>query len=380
MIAVAARHFAKRSLSAGDERGLEFIGLLVFRDPLKASSKKAIEMARKLRVDVKIITGDSIETAAAVGREVGLIDDNRQVVDARELEVLPAREFEQACRRVRVFARATPAAKYRIVEALERRGEVGFLGEGINDVPSLRAANVGLVVDQATDAAKAEADIVILSRDLKVIVEGIRLGRTVFSNVQKYIKCTLASNSGGAVFMALASLAVPFLPMLPLQILLINVLSDFVLIAIIYDAVEPRELLAPKSYHLGQMLPLAGILALVSVAFGFVFLAVFGAAPAPEFQTLWFVASVAGQTALIFSVRTSGDFWRAKRPGRIMIALALLVPGIAASLPFLPVGQKVFGMAPPRPENFALMALLVAGYFMASESAKRIYYRFALGR
>lgn len=378
VIAVAAKRFAKKDYSPADEFDLELVGFIAFYDPLKPSSKTAIEMARKLRVAVKIITGDSAEVAASVGREVGLVDDDAQVITGSVLESLPSHEFEEACLRCRVFARATPAVKYRIVESLSRSCEVGFMGEGVNDVPPLKAASVGLVVSEATDVAKAEADIVILNRDLKVIIEGVRLGRTVFSNVQKYIKCNLASNSGGAIFMAAASLTVPFLPMLPLQILLINLLSDLVLIAIIYDVVDPLELMAPKSYHLRQMLPLAGLLAAVSVAFGFVFLAVFGEIPAAEFQTLWFVASVAAQIALIFSIRTSKPFWRASRPSKVLIALASAMILAAITLPFLAFGKQAFGMAAPQPQNFFLMALLVLGYFSISEIVKLAYYRFAL--
>ena len=378
VIALAAKRFTKKDYSVSDECDLEFVGFFAFDDPLKPTSKAAIEMARKLRVAIKIITGDSAEVAAAVGREVGLVDNDSQVITGSVLEALAPQDFEDACLRCRVFARTTPAVKYRIVESLARSCEVGFLGEGVNDVPPLKAANVGLVVSEATDVAKAEADIVILNRDLKVIIEGIRLGRTVFSNVQKYIKCNLASNSGTAVFMALASLAVPFLPMLPLQILLINLLSDIVLIAIIYDVVEPRELLAPKSYHLRQMLPLAGLLAIVSVAFGFAFLAIFGKVMPAEFQTLWFIASIAAQTVLIFSVRTSRLFWRAARPSVILVALAVLTTFVAVVLPFLSVGKQAFGMVVPGALNFTIMALLVLVYFLVSDMVKLAYYRFAL--
>jgi len=378
VIAIAAKRFAKKDYSAADECGLELVGFFAFYDPLKPTARQAIEMARKLRVAIKIITGDSLEVALAVGREVGLVDNDEQVIGGSVLEGLAPQEFEDACLRCRVFARTTPALKYRIVEALGRTCQVGFLGEGVNDVPPLKAANVGLVVSEATDVAKAEADIVILNRDLKVIIEGIRLGRTVFSNVQKYIKCNLASNSGTAVFMALASLTVPFLPMLPLQILLINLLSDLVLIAIISDVVEPNELMTPKSYHLRQMLPLAGLLAIVSLAFGFAFLAIFGAIKPSEFQTLWFIASIAAQTALIFSVRTNHLFWRASRPSGILTLMALVTMAIVIGLPFLGVGKQVFGLAVPQALNFALMSLLVLAYFFASEAVKLLYYRFVI--
>lgn len=375
-LAVAYKPFRAASYTQADEQGLVFAGYITFHDPLKPTAKAAIELAGKLNVGVKILTGDSPEVAAAVAGEVGLMRDGDRAVTGRELEAMKPEEFAGACEAYRVFARVSPSVKCRIIEALEREHEVGFVGEGINDAPSLKIANVGLAVAEAADVSRQAADIVVLRRDLHIIVDGIRRGRNIFSNIQKYIKCTLAGNSGTGIFLASASLIAPFLPMLPIQILLCNLIGDFALIAIMTDSVEPEELRKPKSIQLGRIMPLAGLLAATSVGFGFLFFAVFSRANPPQFQTLWFAASLLAQVGLIFSIRSRRFMFKAKKPGLILSAIAFAAVLAALVLPFTGFGQALFKFVSLSPLPLLGTVALVALYVAAGEAVKLLYYRF----
>jgi Mg2+-importing ATPase len=208
-----------------------------FKDPIKASTSEAIKNAQTLGVTVKILTGDSAEVAGAVAKSIGLLKDEENVMTGAAFEALKQDERLEAARTHHVFARVSPEQKHAVIQALEQQYEVGFLGEGINDAPALKAANVGIVVQGASDVAREAADVVLLQQSLEVIVSGIREGREVFANTLKYIKATLASNFGNFYAVAISSFLIPSLPMLPIQILLLNLLSDFPMIAIATDTV-----------------------------------------------------------------------------------------------------------------------------------------------
>lgn len=216
--------FARRAMPPGttriapeDEKDMEFLGALAFTDPIKPSTFGAVEKARELGVELKIITGDSPEVAGAVGVRIGLLEDPGRVITGSALMALPPDERELAVARHAVFARVTPEQKYEIVEILQMERTVGFLGEGINDAPALKLAGVSLVVDSAADIAREAADIILLQKDLEVIIKGIQSGREVFANTVKYLKATLSSNFGNFYAVALASLFITFLPMLPID-------------------------------------------------------------------------------------------------------------------------------------------------------------------
>ncbi|MFI5205526.1 MAG: HAD-IC family P-type ATPase, partial [Candidatus Paceibacterales bacterium] len=196
VLLVAYKKFAKNTIKKEDEKGLTFLGYFVFEDPLKTTAEEAIRLSKKMGVAIKIITGDSKEVAGFVAKKTGLIVNSDQVLLGEELEAMHQDEFNDACQDYSVFARISPQVKYNIIKSLQRNFEVGFLGEGINDVPALKIANIGIAVSEATDIAKEASDVVLLKKDLRVIVNGIKDGRTIFSNINKYIKCALASNFG----------------------------------------------------------------------------------------------------------------------------------------------------------------------------------------
>lgn len=359
-----------------EEKNLTFLGYFSFKDPLKESTKESIKLAKDLGVKIKILTGDSKEVAGAVAKEIGLIEDYRKVILGETLNSLTEKEFHNACEEFSVFARLSPTTKFKIVESLQKKFEVGFLGEGINDVPSLKLANVGIVVKDAADVSKDAADVILLNKDLRVIIEGVRQGRNIFSNINKYIKCTLASNIGNFYSMAIVSLTIPFLPMLPMQILLVNLLSDFPLIAIASDSIDAQELKQPKLYQLNKMIPLIILLAVISSIFDFIFFGVFKNSEPAALQTLWFVFSIFTEISLIFSIRSRGFFLKAKRPELSLIAISFLTFFITIFLPFTDFGRNFFQFVNPPVISILIVLFLVFDYFIISETGKLIYFRY----
>lgn len=376
ILAVAFKTLDKEQITEADETGLTFAGYLTFGDPLKETAHEAISLAKKLGVRVKIITGDAAEVAAVVAKQVGLVQSISHVVRGIELEKMTEVNFDRACEEYAVFARVSPQTKYRIIQSLQKKYEVGFMGEGTNDAPALKMANVGIAVDGASDVSREVADLILTQKDLRVLVHGIKNGRMIFSNINKYIKCSLASNFGNFYSIAVISLFIPFLPMLPVQILLGNLLSDFPLVTIATDAIDPEELKRPKVYHLKSMIPLIITLALVSTTFDFIFFAIFHHLQPSMMQTLWFIESILTEIALIFSIRTSHFFLKAKRPSWPLLSLAAASVLFAMILPFTNFGQQAFHFAVVPSALVSLVILLVLAYFVTSEIAKLVYFRF----
>jgi len=374
-LAVAYKKLIAESDDTFESRDLTFLGCFSFHDPLKTTASEAIHLAKKLGVRLKIITGDSSEVAGFISYQIGLISDPAKVITGEQLEELPAEEFDKRCEDFSVFARVSPKTKYAIIQSFQKKFEVGFLGEGINDAPALKAANVGIVVQEANDISRAAADVVLLEKDLRAVIDGIREGRMIFANINKYIKCVLASNFGNFYSIAAISLFIPFLPMLPIQILFGNILSDFPLISIATDRIDVEELRRPKLYRLHYMLPLIISLALVSTIFDFIFFAIFGRKQPAVVQSLWFVESILTEIVLIFSIRTSHFFAKVKRPSWTLIAFTVTDAILILALPFTSWGQNILHFV-PLPINLLLVVCgMVIVYFFVSELVKLAYFR-----
>lgn len=358
------------------ENGVEAIGLISFVDPLKPTSKAAIANARALNVAFKIITGDGPEVAEAIGREVGLVTDSNQVITAANLLQLPEHEQLAAAENAAVFARVNPSEKYRIIQLLQSKHQVGFLGEGINDAPALKIAQVGLVVAEASDVAREAADIVLLEKSLSVIVDGIREGRMVFVNTLTYIKSTLASNLGNFYAVAVASLLIDFLPMLPLQILLLNLLSDFPMIAIATDKVDDEAIKTPKQYDIKEIALVATVLGLVSSLFDFIYFAYFKGQGPMGLQTNWFMGSIITELLFLFSIRTRGWSWKARRPSGTILWLTLTALVGTLILPLIPVMREIFKFSLPTKSDYIAVIIIAVLYFTVTEIVKKLYYRF----
>ncbi len=375
-LAVAYRVVNENDYSEADERDLTFLGYFSFRDPLKKTAKESIRLAKKLGVVIKILTGDSPEVAGQVGKEIGLIDDEKKVILGKELEKISEDKFLGACDDFSVFARLSPTTKHKIVKTLSGKYEVGFLGEGINDAPSLKAANLAIAVDGAADVSKEVSDIILLKKSLKVLIDGVKEGRNIFSNINKYIKCTVSSNFGNFYSIALISLFLPFLPMLPSQILLVNLLSDFPLIAVASDKVDIAELKKPKLYKLNKFISLIFLLALVSTIFDFAFFGIFRKVEPSLLQTLWFIESILTEIFLIFSVRSRQFFLKASFPSVPLLAIAFLTIFLTILLPFSGFGKEFFHLVSPPVFPLLIVAFLLVCYFAASEAVKLIYFHF----
>jgi Mg2+-importing ATPase len=376
ILAVGFKKFEKNEFTDEDEKDLTFLGYFSFHDPLKNKAKEAIHLAEEMGVQIKIITGDSKEVAGKIGKEVGIIADTEQVILGETLDSLSSDDFEKSCRNFSVFARISPKTKYKIIESLQKKYEVGFLGEGINDAPALKIANVAIAVREGTDISREVSDIILLQKDLRILVEGIGEGRKVFSNINKYIKCTLASNFGNFYSIAAISLFIPYLPMMPVQILLVNLLSDFPLIAVASDSVDLKEFKKPKLYKLETMIFLVFSLALVSTMFDFVFFALFFKSGEANLQTLWFIESIVTEILLIFSIRTSGLFFKAKFPSLPLMFFAILTIGITFFLPFTNIGHEFFHFVSPSFNSLMIVVALLVSYFFMSEIVKLIYFKY----
>lgn len=376
VLAVGFKNFSENQYSEKDEKDLTFLGYFTFFDPLKRKAKTAIALAKKLGVEIKILTGDSLEVASQVAKETGLISNPKEAILGENLNSLSEEEFEKKCLEIKVFARVSPETKFKIMKILQKKFEVGFLGEGINDVPALKSANVAIVVKNAADVSREVSDIILLKKDLKVIIGGIKEGRNIFSNVNKYIRCTLASNFGNFYSIAAISLIIPFLPMLPPQILLVNLLSDFPLISVASDRIDIEELKKPKFYQLNQAVSLISLLALISTIFDFIFFGIFRKAEPAILQTLWFVESILTEIFLIFSIRTRHFFLRAKRPSFILIFLAILASFLTLVLPFTNFGKQFFHFVSPSLSFLLIVLALVFGYFLVSEMVKLSYFSY----
>ena len=362
----------------GDETGLVFAGFAAFLDPPKAGAAKAIAALIADGVAVKILTGDSELVTEHVCRQIGLRVEG--VLTGTEVSKLGDPALQARVDGVNLFCRVNPAQKNRILLALKARGRVvGYLGDGINDAPALHSADVGLSVDTAVDVAKDAADLILLKRDLHVLHEGVVEGRRTFANIRKYLMMGTSSNFGNMFSMAGASLFLPFLPMLPTQILLNNVLYDLSEVAIPFDRVDAAELRAPQKWDLQLLRRFMWILGPVSSLFDFatfwVLLAVLHAHET-LFQTGWFIESLATQVLVIFVIRTRGNPF-ASAPHPALVASSLAVVAIAIALPFTGLG-RYFGLQAPPAEFFVILAGLTCAYLALVEIIKRAFYaRFA---
>lgn len=359
-----------------DEKNLEFVALFSFIDPIKKDAEKAIMKAKKLGLQIKILTGDTPEVAGYVAQKIGLIPTLDRVMTGVRWESLNKNDQLKSLREYTVFARVTPKQKLDIIELLQAEGYyVGYLGDGINDAPALKIANVALVVQGASDIAREAADIILIKKSLLDIVNGIYEGRTVFTNTVKYIKTSLSSIFGNFYSVAISSLFVNYLPMLPVQILLTNLLSDFPLISISTDYVDYKDLKRPKFYDTKELFTISIILSVISSLFDIVIVALFHK-DARTLRTAWFIENILTAIVLIYSVRTNGLFYKATRPSFYLVSLSVLVTIITFSLPYTMIGQHFFDFVPLPYWILVLIIILVTIYFLLTEVIKDIYYHF----
>lgn len=377
VLAVATRSVSQKAgYSAEDEDHMVYEGLMAFYDPPKRSAKKALADLAHQGVEIKIVTGDSDVVTKHVCDELAL--PVKGVVLGSAIDHLTDHALSIMIEKTTIFARVNPTQKQRIISLLKRRGNVvGYIGDGVNDAPSLRAADIGISVNNAVDIAKESADVILLKKDLRVLLDGVREGRKTFGNIMKYIMMGTSSNFGNMVSMASASLFLPFLPMLPVQILLNNLLYDFSELAVPSDEVDDEYMKSPKKWDTTFIKRFMLVFGPISSLFDF---ATFGLlififhAGAQLFQTGWFVESLVTQSLIIFSIRTRKvPFFRSKA-GKLISIASFGVAIFALLLPYAPFAS-VFSFTPLPPLFIVLLVLLVCAYIAIVESAKFMLYR-----
>ena len=377
-LGVAVRTVEKRDVyTPAEERDMTLAGFAAFLDPPKEGVRSVLEALKQNGISVVIMTGDNQYVTQKIAHDVGLAAD--RMLTGNQIDTMDDAALAYQAENGAIFTRVSPEQKNRVLLALKARGHVvGYMGDGINDAPSLHTADVGISVVNGVDVAKDAAKIILLEKDLAVLNDGVIEGRRCFANVMKYIIMGTSSNFGNMFSMAAASLFLPFLPMLPTQILLNNFLYDLSQISIPSDNVDPALLRRPKRWQIGFIRQFMMIIGPISSIYDFltfgVLLWVFHASTnAPLFHTGWFVESLATQTLVVFVIRTAANPFKS-RPGRSLLIGVLVVVAIAAVLPYTPVGS-LLRFTPLPVALLGAIAFLAVTYLVLVQAVKSWFYR-----
>jgi len=378
-VVAVATHPAARgqtTLSDADEHDLTLLGFLVFADPPKPGAAAALDELARLHVEVKVITGDNAQVAEQVCRELGMAV--RGTLSGSQIDALDDEGLAAALGKTTIFARVTPEQKSRVIRAQRHAGTtVGFLGDGVNDAIALHDADVGISVDGATDVAKDAADIVLLEKDLGILAHGVSEGRRIFANTMKYVLMGTSSNFGNIFSAGAASFFLSFLPMLPTQILLNNLLYDIGELTIPTDNVDPERLVRPAHWNTNFIRRFMVTFGPVSSLFDFVTFGVmlwgFDAGP-KLFRTGWFVESLATQSLVVFAIRTRRVPFLRSRPSTPLLISTLSVVVVGAVLPFTTFARPL-GFTPLPAGFLAVIVGLIVVYLILVDIVKLFFYR-----
>ncbi len=372
-LGVAYRDFNQASFSKADEANMTFLGYLTLFDPPKVGIGDTLEELQRLGVTPKMITGDSKAVAMSIIQQIGLPEP--KALTGSELNKLSDEALMHQVQQINVFAEVEPNQKERIIIALKKAGNVvGYLGDGINDASALHAADVGISVESAVDVAKEAADIVLMEKDLNVLIEGVKEGRTTFANTLKYVFMATSANFGNMFSMAGISLFLPFLPLLPSQILLTNLLTDFPELTIATDRVDRELVNKPRRMNIKFIRNFMIVFGLLSSVFDYL---TFGAllwlrAQPEQFRTGWFLESVVSASLVVLVVRTRQSIFSSK-PGKYLLAATLITLGVTLIIPWTALAPLLGFQALPL--NFMLvLGTIVVLYVTAAETTKRVFY------
>ncbi len=382
VVAVAIKEMPpdRETYSVRDECDLTLVGYISFLDPPKESTAPALKALADHGVAVKVLTGDNHLVTRKICKEVGLPASD--IVLGSQIETMSDAELAAVAEEHNVFARLTPTHKDRIVRALRSRGHiVGFLGDGINDAAAIRTADIGISVDSAVDIAKEAADIILLEKSLLVLEQGVQEGRRTFANILKYIKMTASSNFGNVFSVLVASAFLPFLPMLPLQLLVQNLLYDISQTAIPFDNVDPELVQQPQRWRpddIGRFMIVFGpVSSIFDIATFAVMWFVFGAtteAASPLFQAGWFVEGLATQTLIVHMIRTQKLPFIQSRPATPLLFMTIAVVAFGMAIAVGPMAH-VFKFAPLPLSYFPWWAAMMVGYIVLTQVVKRWYLK-----
>jgi len=366
--------FRTLALGIKTDKESKFLGIASFFDPLKETAFSAIQLAKNLNIEIKILTGDSLEVARKTALELGIIEKDEKVVLGEEIRNLPEDEAKKIIKEVKVFARVLPEDKLKIIEILQKEKFVGFLGEGINDAPALKIANVALAVDNASDVVKQEADIILKEKDLKTIVEGIYSGRKVLENIGKYIKHTMSDNFGNLTSVAILSSILPYVPMTPIQVLLTNFLTDIPLVAFAYDNVNIKEIKKPlkmSGKHLVFLLLALGIIAGLANVFGYLIVRKESVEVIRTY--IFFITTITG-LLVSFLIRTK-DWFFLSQPSRSFVIASILGFLLTLIFVFLSPFKNIFSFSSLNLKLLTYAFLLMFIFVVGTELIKKLFYK-----
>jgi len=365
-----------RTLALAIKKGnmAKFLGIASFLDPLKDTAIPAINLARNLNLEIKILTGDSLNVAKKVALELGLIEKNEKVVLGEEIRNLPEEEAKKIIKETKVFARVLPEDKLKILEILQKEKFVAFLGEGINDAPGLKIANVAIAVDSAVDVVKQEADIILKEKDLKTIVDGIYEGRKTLENIGKYIKHTMSDNFGNLTSVAILTSILPFVPLTPLQVLLTNFLTDLPLIAFANDSVKIKEIKKPiklSSFYLILLLLILGFVAGLINIIGYL---IVKNEPIEVIRTfIFFLTTMTGIT-VSFLIRTK-DWFILSKPSKSFFVISVVSIILTFILTFISPFKEIFTFASLSQKLLIASLGLLIIFIIFTELSKKLFYK-----
>jgi P-type Mg2+ transporter len=368
----------KAVYSINDESDMTFLGFVAFLDPPKETAKKSLQLLGNAGVELKILTGDNELVTRKVCTELGF--EVKGVALGNEISNMSDETLDAVVEEANMFARVTPAQKDRIINLLKTNGHVvGFMGDGINDAPSLKTSDVGVSVNNAVDVAKESADIILLKNDLTVLGEGVLEGRKTFGNTMKYIMMGVSSNFGNMFSAAGGSVFLPFLPMSAIQILLNNLLYDISQTVLTTDNVDAEYIERPKRWDISFirrfMVTLGPVSSLFDFATFFIMLFVFNAWANPSlFQTAWFIESLCSQTLVVLIIRTRKVPFYKSKPSKYLAAMLLTIITFAVVLPYTPIGE-FFSFVPPPPAFYLALAGILAAYALLAETVKKYFYK-----
>jgi Mg2+-importing ATPase len=357
------------------EKDMTFLGFITLFDPLKENIVKTVEELRTLGVALKIITGDNKFIAGSVVAQMGLKDV--KILTGPEIHNMSDGALLKRVGEVSVFAEIEPNEKERIIIALKKAGYVvGYMGDGINDASALHAADVSISVDSAVDVAKEAADIVLLEKNLDVLKNGVKAGRITFANTLKYVFMATSANFGNMFSMAGASLFLPFLPLLPKQILMTKLLTDFPEMTIATDSVDNEMIMRPRKWDIGFIRKFMLTFGLISSVFDFItfgVLMLIFRSSAVQFRTGWFIESVVSASLIVLVIRSRKPFFKSV-PGRYLLIATACVAVAALVIPYTPL-TGLLGFAPISGLILLAIAAIVAVYILTAEVAKRQFYK-----
>lgn len=377
-ISIAVKEWNEDKSTKEDEKDLTLSGFLTFIDPPRKSAESSLRRMRKLGVDIKVLSGDDPLVTEAICKKVRLEIKGGKILTGDELDTMDEKTFAEAIEKYNVFSRITPDHKYRIVKTLNT-GEnrtVAFLGDGINDAPAIKIADVGISVNTATDIAKEAADIILLQQGLKVITDGIIEGRKIFTNITKYILNTVSANYGNMFTVAASSMFLKFIPMLPSQILLNNLITDTPMLAIATDNIDQEQLKKPKKLDVKMIRSFMTFFGLMSTIFDMTLILtlIFLFKAGPElFRSAWFLESALSEVLVTFAVRTKKPFNKSK-PGKLLFWISIAIVITLFLLVMTPAGA-LFEFVPLDAGMVGFIGVIVVTYFITAEIGKRHFFK-----